>query len=86
MSNQFKSENELYNYLDPVLKTKMVELHSYGYSFIKEKDIYTYLKNYKWVNSDELSVYDLVDDIIHTDNVVMMEAILKRINNDKERA
>ena len=38
-----------------------------NYFYIKEEDIWNYLKNYKWKNSKNLNLYEIIDDILNVD-------------------
>lgn len=66
---EYKSQLELYNNLIPALNVKMKMLKSSKYNDISKEDIWNYLKNSKWKFSIDLTLADMVNDIIHTDNV-----------------
>ena len=65
---EYKNQKELYNNLIPALNVKMRLLKKSNYNDIKEKDIWNYLKNNKWINSINLTISEMVNDIIHADN------------------
>lgn len=69
----FESLKELYERLLPALKNKRRELNLLGYNYITEKDIWNYLKNKKWTNSHNLKLYQMVDDIINLDYLVIAD-------------
>lgn len=69
----FESLKELYERLLPALKNKRRELNLLGYNYIEEKDIWNYLKNKKWTNSHNLKLYQMVDDIINLDYLVIAD-------------
>lgn len=66
--NEFKSLRELYFKVRPVLKIKKEELNKIGMSHIVEADIWNYLKNEKWTKTINLSLSELVNDILECDN------------------
>ena len=68
MDQEFSSIEELYNRLKPALRTKKAELKEYGYGYLKIEDIWNCLKEKKWVNSRNLSLNDMVSDILNADN------------------
>ena len=65
VSENFKNLKELYLRIAPALKSKVKELKGKGYSFITEKDLWNYLKNTKWCNELDLTLYDIVNDIFY---------------------
>ena len=65
---EYKSQKELYKSLIPALNVKMRLLKKNNYNDITNKDIWNYLKNNKWVNSINLTISEMVNDIIHADN------------------
>ena len=68
MDVAFESLEELYKRIKPALITKKNEMKRDGYIYIKEEDIWNYLKETKWKNSIDLTLADMVQDIIHTPN------------------
>ena len=65
---EYKSQKELYNNLIPALNVKLRLLKNNNYDNITSIDIWNYLKNNKWRTSIDLTLADMVNDIIHTDN------------------
>lgn len=51
MEVEFNSLEELYQRIKPALTTKKEEMRRSGYVYIKEEDIWNYLKEVKWLNS-----------------------------------
>ncbi len=64
---EFNSIKELYERVKPALITKQKELKRTNYFYIKEEDIWNYLKQYKWKNSKNLNLYEMIDDILNID-------------------
>ena len=67
MDENFETLTDLYKRIKPALTTKKQEMHRDGYIYIKEEDIWNYLKEYKWVNSKNLNLYEMIDDILNID-------------------
>lgn len=65
---EYKSQKELYQNLIPALNVKITLLKNNNYNNITKLDIWNYLKESKWRNSINLTIAEMVNDIIHTDN------------------
>lgn len=65
---EYKNQLELYQGLIPALNVKLKLLKRNNYNDITKEDIWNYLKERKWKNSVDLTLADMVQDIIHTDN------------------
>lgn len=71
----FSSEEELYHHLLPALRSKRKLLVSDGYKTILEEDIWNYMRNKKWNMAYGLEMCDMVDDILNTDNALIVSFI-----------
>lgn len=80
----FNSLEELYQRIKPALLTKKQEMIRNGFKYIKEEDIWNYLKEIKWKKSKDLSLYDMVNDILNSDDMVI-DAYLKEKLNSTDR-
>lgn len=65
---EYKSQRELYLSLIPALNVKLRLLKNSDYKNIDKIDIWNYLKISKWKNSINLTISEMVNDIIHVDN------------------
>ena len=79
----FNSEQELYARLKPALVSKVNELKRNGIDYIKMEDIWNYLKINKWSKSNDLQLYQMVDDIINVDNILLDNYIKDEIKKNK---
>ena len=61
---KFESLNELFNRLYPAFNTKVCELKRSGIN-VSEVKLWNYLKTNKWSNSKNLTLYDMVSDILN---------------------
>ena len=77
----FKSVAELYQRLLLALKSKKKELHFHNFKYITELDIWNYLKETKWQNHQNLTLHDMVNDILYADNEVLDEKVRQSITN-----
>lgn len=68
MDFNFSSKEELYHRVLPALKSKVLELKRFGYSYIKENDIWNFLIETKWSMAHDLMLSDVVNDILKVDN------------------
>ncbi|MFA5409891.1 MAG: post-transcriptional regulator, partial [Bacilli bacterium] len=62
---EFKSLSELYNRIKPALVSKNNDLKRIGINYVKEEDIWNYLKETKWVQTSDLSLSEMVSDIFN---------------------
>ncbi len=66
MDIKFESINDLYNRVLPALKTKKREFQRKGI-VILEKELFNYLVNTKWSKTNDLSLNEIVNDILSYD-------------------
>ena len=76
----FESLEELYKRIKPALHTKQQEMRREGYIYIKEEDIWNYLKEKKWINSKNLSLYQMVSDVLNADNILIDSYLKEKLN------
>lgn len=79
----FKSVQDLYNYIKPALETRVDEINALGYHYIREEDIWNYLKEIKWKNSVNLSIADMVKDILNTSEILIDNYLKSKIQKQK---
>jgi len=68
---KFASVNDLYKRVLPALKSKRKELTKDAMAYIKEEDIWNYLKSNKWNQTSSLNLHDMVNDILMVDNTFL---------------
>ena len=68
MEIEFSSHEELYKRVQPALRAKLAELHRLGYPYIHIIDIWNYLIETRWKKAKDLTLSDIVSDILHVDN------------------
>lgn len=81
MDEKFTSIEELYNRLIPALKSKKMELHKNHMIYISVQDIWQYFRTCKWNKGINLTLFDMVDDILNTDNNVIDDFVRKNKEN-----
>lgn len=85
MDITFNSLEELYERLLPALRTKKEEMKRNGFSYIKEEDIWNYLKIHKWKTSRGLTLYDMVNDVLNTEDMFIDDYLKNEIQNMKRK-
>ncbi len=65
MDIEFNNVKELYERLKPALSAKVTDLKRKDLDYIKENDIWNYLKDTKWSKANDLLLYQMVDDILN---------------------
>ncbi len=86
MDIKFVSLNELYERLSPALNSKVNEFARKKYSYIKKEDIWNYLKDNKWLNSNALSLAEMVDDILNCSNLEVDKYVKNQLKNQVRNA
>ena len=76
---EYKTQKELYLNLVPALNVKLRLLKNSKYLTITKEDIWNYLKENKWKTSVDLTLADMVQDIIHVNN----DELAKFLNKEK---
>lgn len=74
----FQTAEELYKRVKPALKAKRMELKRLGFLYIKEEDIWNYLKETKWKSGKDLNLCDIVDDILHISNQKLDQSLKEK--------
>ncbi len=85
MDIEFSSLAELYERLRPALSTKKSEMNRQGYKYVKEQDIWNYLKEKKWQSSKNLALYEMVSDILNCDNAIIDDYLREKLNNGNRK-
>lgn len=75
MSEEFNSIDELHERVLPALNTRVRELKKIGCSDILEDDIWNYLILTKWKKSFDLTLFDVVNDILNTDYSLILDYV-----------
>lgn len=81
MDIEFSSLEELYKRLKPALTTKVNEIRMQGYTYIKEEDVWNYLKEIKWKQSKDLSLYEMVSDILNLEDEKIDSYLKNKLNS-----
>ena len=79
---KFKTLEELYNKLLPAFRCKVSDLKRNNINNINEKDIWDYLKINYWSKKQDLTLADMVNDILSLSNNEIVSYIIKN-NRDK---
>ena len=79
MELDISSEEELYNRVKPALRCKKHELLLYHIEFIKEEDIWEYCKTHYFNKIKRLTLYQVVDCILNTNNNEYKEYVINKL-------
>ena len=74
----FSNLSELYDRVRPALKSKCLDFKRLGIYNINEADIWNYLKNNVWNKRKNLTLADIVDDIMSIDFETLNEYLTKK--------
>ena len=80
MEVEFNSLQELYDRIKPALVTKQSDTKRDGYPYITIEDIWNFFKEVKWKKATDLELYDMVSDILNTDNGVIDNYLKQKLN------
>jgi len=78
---EYRSQKELYLNLIPALNVKIKLLRRSNYKDITREDVWNYLRDNKWKYSVDLTLADMVQDIIHVDNLEISSFIRNKNGN-----
>jgi hypothetical protein len=73
VDEKFNSITDLYKRVLPALKSKRRELEASKVGFITEKDIWDYLRDEKWNKKSNLTLFDIVNDILNVEKNKLFE-------------
>jgi len=76
---EYRSVKELYEALIPALNVKLRMFKNNEYKYLKKEDIWNYLKDTIWINSVNLTISQMVSDIINVDGT-NIDSYLKKKN------
>jgi len=82
----FKNSKELFNYLKPAFNVKIRILKNKKYFYIQIEDIWSYLKENIWVNKYGLTVSEMVNDIIHCDDMLLNNFLLNKLSLEQRES
>ena len=83
MDIKFNSQEELFSRVKPALNAKLQELHRLGFSYVTIDDIWNYLKETKWIKGKDLTLSDIVSNIIHVDNKMLDEFLKGKLSKTR---
>ena len=80
VDEKFDSITELYRRVLPALRSKKKELTINKLPFVTEKDIWDYLRNNKWNKETNLTLFDIVNDILMLEESTIIDYIKSKNN------
>lgn len=87
MNNElnFKSLDELYNRIKPALYSKVQELQRLNIDYIKEVDIWNYLIKHEWKKRNNLTIAEMISDILNSDNSLIKSFVLDILKEENRK-
>ena len=79
----FNSEDELYERIKPALRSKKKILLKKGLKKVTEDDIWNFMREHVWVNASGLELRDMVDEILHSEDALIIEYYHNKYLKDK---
>ena len=83
MNIEFNNLKELKDRITPALNTKLKELKKNNYNIATIEDIWNYLIEKKWKTAQNLTLYDIINDVLNIDNEDIEEYAIRSEQNDK---
>jgi len=80
----YNNQLELYNGLIPAINVKLKMLKNTEYNYITKEDIWNYLKETKWKNSTNLTLGEMVQDIIHVSQIDIDNYLKNKLKNEEK--
>lgn len=82
--NEFKiySLDDLFIRVKPALNVKLQDFYQNKRNFIKIEDIFECLSKNKWCHDNNLTLYDIVDDILSIKSEVVEEYVFNKLRKE----
>lgn len=81
MDYEFSSVLDLKAHIKPALDSKVRELQRKNINYVSQDDIFEYLRNMVWPLKSNLTLYNIVDDILNTDNEIFSNYVVNKMRN-----
>ena len=78
MDYEFASVLDLKAHVKPALDSKVKEMQRRNIKYVNQDDIFEYLRNMVWPLKSNLTLYNIVDDILNTDNKVFCNYVINK--------
>lgn len=82
----FTNLKDLYQNILPALSIKRKELIKDGINYIYEEDIWNYFRTKIWPYKKNLTLYDIIDDILNVDKEKIKIYVLNILTINKREA
>jgi len=80
MELEFSSLQELYDRIKPALVTKQSEMKRNGFDYIRVEDIWNFFKEVKWKKANNLSLCEMVSDVLNTSDELIDRYLKQKFN------
>lgn len=78
---KFNSLKELYMRLKPALSCRVSEIKRYNIPYVKEEDLWNYLKETKWAEARNLTLASMTNDILEIDYIEIDNYLKSRLKD-----
>ena len=78
---EFTSVLDLKARIKPALDSKVKEMQRKNIKYVNQDDIFEYLRNNVWPLKKNLTLYNIVDDILNTDNEIFSNYVVSKMRN-----
>ncbi len=79
----FSTQEELYERVKPTLKSRVKDLKRIGINYVQDADVWNYLKNNVWGKKSNLTLGEMVNDIMTVGNSELESYIHEIISKQK---
>ena len=83
--NEYRSQEELFKGLIPAMNVKLKLFKNTSYHYITKEDIWNYLKEIKWKSSSNLTLGEMVNDIIKLEPNDIDKYLKEQMKNEKKK-
>ena len=78
MDYEFTSVLDLKAHIKQALDSKVKEMQRKNIKYVNQDDIFEYLRNNVWPLKNNLTLYNIVDDILNTNNEVFCDYVVNK--------
>ena len=79
----FSSQEELYDRVKPALKSRVKDLKRIGINYVQDVDVWNYLKNNVWGKKSNLTLGEMINDIMTVGNSELENYVHDLISKEK---
>lgn len=81
---EFTSVLELKAHIKPVLDCRVKELTRKNIKYVSQDDIFEYLRINVWPTKTNLTLYNIVDDVLNVDDKLLCDYVISKLNKNNK--